>query len=98
MHSIALGVSDVNSVWNGISLTNVYYQSMKAHLGKTPLPVIEVDGKVIVPVVSNLQFTKEKVKPNQIRDIYVKTLPVDWFNKWLDQQVTQAKVVINANP
>ncbi|MDY0151043.1 MAG: peptidylprolyl isomerase [Candidatus Cloacimonas sp.] len=95
MQVVAMKNVNAYSSWENQPLTNYYYQALKAHLANTPPPIIELEGKLVVPVSSNQQFSKDKVSAAQIRDTYIKTLPPDWFNQWLDTQVKHAKVVIN---
>lgn len=93
-------LSGVNSktLWHSQTLTNIYYRAMKAFMDKTAPPVVEQNNLLIVPLVTNAQFSKTDISDQQIRDTFINTLPANWFTVWLNALVEQAKVQIIAVP
>lgn len=96
--SQTLSKVDMNFVWNGVPLGNIYFQAVHANLNKQGLAVVEHNDILIVPIVRKLYFTEEKPGIEQIRAAYVQTLAPNWFDKWLDAKVKAAKVQINNAP
>ncbi|MDD2228615.1 MAG: SurA N-terminal domain-containing protein [Candidatus Cloacimonetes bacterium] len=96
--SVALTNASLETVWDNQELSGMYYQAVKAYLAKQDPPAIEHKGILVVPIVHKLSFTKEKVSPAQIRETYVQTLPENWFEKWLNTKVAEAKVYIYNTP
>ncbi|GAB1467400.1 hypothetical protein MASR2M64_00680 [Candidatus Cloacimonadota bacterium] len=96
--SVTLTNASSATVWDNQALSGLYYQAVKAHLDKQTPPAIKHKGILVVPIVHKLNFTKEKASPVEIRQAYVQTLPGNWFDKWLDTKVAEAKVYIFNTP
>ncbi|MDD4309861.1 MAG: peptidylprolyl isomerase, partial [Candidatus Cloacimonetes bacterium] len=71
---------DIYSIWEGTPITNLYYQTVNNYLNKTPSPILESKGLLIVPIVKEMVFANQKNSPQEIREVFVKTLPPDWFD------------------
>ncbi len=93
-----LNAVDTSSLWRGQSLSALYFAALNAHLDKSAQPVIEMDNLAIVPVVRSVRFHEAKIAEEQIRGAYINSLAADWFDKWLQKKVKDAKVDIWVNP
>lgn len=89
---------NIDSLWEGKPVTNIYYQAIKAYLEKAPLPQITQKDIIIVPKVISYRPGKTKPNPERIKTIYAQNLPDGWFEDWLDKQVKKARVVIYTKP
>jgi hypothetical protein len=89
---------NIDSLWEGKPITNIYYQAIKAYLEKAPLPQITQKDIIIVPKVISYRPGKTKPNPERIKTIYAQNLPDGWFEDWLDKQVKKARVVIYTKP
>ncbi len=96
--SVLLTGANIDTVWQDKPLDSVYYQAAKAFMNKLEFPAVEHNGVLIVPAVNTLRFTDQKVPAEQIRRAYVRILPSDWFDKWLETKVREAKVSIYNAP
>jgi len=92
-----LGVKATNS-WRKNSLSRLYYLAVQSYLDKSVPPVIDIADLIVVPVVRSLKQNNAPVDREKIREAFVSTLDANWFDKWLKDKVSKAKVEIWITP
>ncbi|MDZ4122547.1 MAG: peptidylprolyl isomerase, partial [Candidatus Cloacimonadaceae bacterium] len=78
----------------GHPASRLYYDSIFDYQAKNRKAHIH-GSMVLIPIVNNLTVDRKKfVDQVHIRNMYMNTLPANWFDKWLESQIQQAKVRI----
>ncbi len=95
------GIKVINTpaiTYNGIlfdkPLADLFYHVLKDHRAKSIKAYVHSD-LVLVPIVNRINTTtKAEPKHDQIRDLYMQTLPESWFDNWLENQIRSASIRI----
>lgn len=74
-------------------IPKLFVKAMHSYLDKDAPSIIAHRHLLIIPVVRSWSPGSEKATQTQIQTAFSLSLPDDWFDKWLDQEVSQAKVI-----
>jgi len=91
LHTPNLGIGDV-LLGNPVDL--LIYHTIKNHRAGFLAPISHSDV-FLVPIVHKLSLRKDRVAEHrELRNLYMNTLPSDWFENWLEDQIKNASVKI----
>lgn len=94
---VKLSAVNMDSSLESYPLDVLFYKGVSAFMEKQEAPIVTQNNLFIVPTVLALRATNRKVSPLQIRKAFTNSLPENWFEQWLSDQVAKAKVVRNIN-
>lgn len=72
---------------------NMLFESILGKLRNEEPKAYQKDGLIVVPLVQNIKYRKQKVDNTRLYLYFEKSLPADWFDQWMDEQVKKAKIV-----
>jgi hypothetical protein len=72
---------------------NILFESILGKLRNEEPKAYQKDGLIVVPLVQNIKYRKQKVDNTRLYLYFEKSLPADWFDQWMDEQVKKAKIV-----
>lgn len=72
---------------------NMLFESILGKLRNEEPKAYQKDGLIVVPLVQNIKYRKQKVDNTNLYLYFEKSLPADWFDQWMDEQVKKAKIV-----
>lgn len=92
MKVISTPAITVNDQLLGKAVESLLYISIKDHLEKTS-SVYEFADMILIPIFNNIGVNKNTtVNYERVRKLYLQTVPSDWFDIWLEQQIKSASV------
>lgn len=72
----------------------ILFDAIIRHLKNQPPVPYQKDDLVLIPLIRNLKTVKKlKADPAKLRGYFVQSLPTNWFEIWMDEQMKKAKVV-----
>lgn len=72
---------------------NMLFESILGKLRNEEPKAYQKDGLIVIPLVQNIKYRKQKVDNTRLYLYFEKSLPADWFDQWMDEQVKKAKIV-----
>ncbi len=72
---------------------NMLFESILGKLRNEEPKAYQKDGLIVVPLVQNIKYRKQKVDNTNLYLYFEKSLPADWFDQWMNEQVKKAKIV-----
>ena len=73
----------------------ILFDAMMARIKKQAPKVYQKDDYVIIPLIRALRSESSlKADPQKLRAYFKNSLPEDWFNTWMEEQIKKARVSI----
>jgi len=93
-------LKDINyySTVPGLPLGRLLFLAVSAHLQKQGAVSVAQGEQIIVPIVKSWKAGQNKATPQEIQAAYAASQNPDWFDKWLDEKLKQAKLIKYINP
>jgi len=87
------------SKYEDLSLDTAFIKAISRHLEKkSPQPDRIGDYHIIIIPRAYYKDSRARLEPGRLRELYVKQLDPDWFDKWMQDKVENAKIQIFVNP
>ena len=71
----------------------ICFESILRKLNNEELKVYQKEGLILIPLIQNIKYQRQKIDNQRLYLYYEKSLPSDWFDQWMEEQIKKAKVV-----
>ncbi|MGI6199000.1 MAG: SurA N-terminal domain-containing protein [Candidatus Cloacimonadaceae bacterium] len=72
---------------------DMLFESILGKLRNEEPKVYQKEGLIIVPLIQNIKYQRQKIDNQRLYLYYEKSLPTDWFEQWMEEQIKKAKIV-----
>lgn len=72
---------------------DMLFESILGKLRNEEPKVYQKEGFIIVPLIQNIKYQRQKIDNQRLYLYYEKSLPLDWFDQWMEEQIKKAKIV-----
>jgi hypothetical protein len=88
-----LTAQSIDHVDAGLLDKDMLFESILGKLRNEEPNIYQRDGVIVVPLIQNIKYRREKIDNQRLYLYYEKSLPADWFDQWMEEQIKKAKVV-----
>jgi len=88
-----LTAQSIDHVDSGLMDEDMLFESILRKLNNEELKVYQKEGLILIPLIQNIKYQRQQIDNQRLYIYYEKSLPADWFDRWMEEQVKKAKVV-----
>ncbi len=72
---------------------DMLFESILGKLRNEEPKVYQRDGVIVIPLIQSIKYQRQKIDNQRLYLYYEKSLPLDWFDQWMEEQIKKAKIV-----